>query len=239
MIPGSQTFVRDHVRNIRDFDPILIGVRKVDGLALDGLETAVLPPSRVRRGILWVFGRSPFLDQIVLNRDVVAIHAHFADAGMRIARYARRRKLPLIITLHGADVLRLRREPILGRMFNAYLRREMMRSATLFLAVSDFIKQAALKGGYPASRIRRQALGIPLLSDRTSGIDRSGNTVPKILFVGRMVEKKGLTYLLQACRLLVDAGCRFNLTIIGDGPLLQHHREEGEGLGAHILSGGL
>ena len=234
LLPRSQTFVRDHVQNFRDFNPILLGVRKVDGLPLDGLETVVLPPSRARRAILWLFGVSPFLDQIVLNRDVVAIHAHFADAGMRIARYARRRKLPLIVTLHGADVLRRRRESIVAGLFNAYLRREMMRSAALFLAVSDYIKQAALRTGYPSSRIRRQPLGIPLPSDRASDHVRMGRTFPKILFVGRLVEKKGLTYLLQACRMLVDGGCRFDLTIIGDGPLLARHRKEAEGLGAHV-----
>lgn len=234
LLPGSQTFVRDHVRNFRDFDPVLLGVRRVDGLPLDGLATEVLPPSRVQRALLWAFGVSPFLDQLVLNRDVVAIHAHFADAGMRIARYARRRKLPLIVTLHGADVLRRRREPLHLRLFNAYLRREMLNSTTLFIAVSDFIKEAALRSGYPASRLRRQPLGIPLPADQEPVTDRVAGTVPKILFVGRLVEKKGLSYLLKACRLLADAGCQFSLTIIGDGPLLPRHRKEAEGLGAQV-----
>jgi glycosyltransferase involved in cell wall biosynthesis len=234
LLPGSQTFVRDHVENFRDFDAILVGVRRVDGLPLDGLSTAVLPASRFRRVILWAFGFSPFLDRIVLNRDVVAIHAHFADAGMRIARYARRRKLPLIVTLHGADVLRRRQESIPARLFYAYLRREMLRSTTLFLAVSDFIKEAALKAGYPADRLRRQPLGIPLPADPILATERPDEAVPKILFVGRLVEKKGLTYLLQACRRLADEGCRFTLTIIGDGPLAAQHRQEAEGLQDHV-----
>lgn len=228
LLPGSQTFVRDHVQNVRDFDAVLLGVRRVDGLPLDGLSTAVLPQSRVGRVVLWVFGVSPFLDRIVLNRDVVAIHAHFADAGMRIARYARRRKLPLIVTLHGADVLRRRRESIVARLFYGYLRREMLRSTTLFLAVSDFIKEAALRAGYPAAQIRRQTLGIPLPEDSPVTVQRPDKGVPKILFVGRLVEKKGLTYLLQACRRLADESCRFTLTIIGDGPLAAQHRQEAE-----------
>ena len=234
LLPGSQTFVRDHVLNVRDFDPVLLGVRRVDGLPLDGLATAILPQSRVQRGLLWLFGVSPFLDQLVLNRDVVAIHAHFADAGMRIARYARRRKLPLIVTLHGADVLRRRREPLHLRLFNARLRREMLRSTTLFIAVSDFIKKAALQSGYPADRLRRQPLGIPLPAEQGPTADRAPGTVPKILFVGRLVEKKGLSFLLEACRLLAGAGRQFHLTIIGDGPLLARHRKEAEALDTQV-----
>ena len=88
----------------------------------------------------------------------MAIHAHFADAGMRIARYARRRNLPLIVTLHGADVLRRRKELIIAGLFYGYLRREMLRSTTLFLAVSDFIKQAALRAGYPGNRFAARRL---------------------------------------------------------------------------------
>ena len=54
--------------------------------------------------------------------------------------------------------------------------------------------------------------------------------MPNILFVGRLVEKKGLTYLLQACRRLADEGCRFTLTIIGEGPLAAELRQEAEGI---------
>jgi glycosyltransferase involved in cell wall biosynthesis len=234
LLPGSQTFVRDHVENFHDFDAILLGVRRVDGLALDGLSTAVLPPSRLGRVILWVFGWSPFLDRIVLNRDVVAIHAHFADAGMRIARYARRRKLPLIVTLHGADVLRRRDESLVARLFYGYLRREMLTSTTLFLAVSDFIKEAALRAGYPSARLRRQTLGIPLPENSLVRAQRTDRDVPSILFVGRLVEKKGLTYLLQACQRLADEACRFTLTIIGDGPLAPRHRKEAEDVRAPV-----
>lgn len=230
LLPGSQTFIRDHVENFRDFDAVLLGVRRVKGLDLDQISTAVLPPSRVGRLILWVFGWSPFLDRIVLNRDVIAVHAHFADAGMRIARFARRRKLPLIVTLHGADVLRQRKESIAARLFFGYLRREMLRSTTLFLAVSDFIKEAALRAGYPAARIRRQTLGIPLPQNPPPLAERTDTGAPNILFVGRLVEKKGLTYLLQACRRLAEDGDRFTLTIIGDGPLAAQHRQEAEGM---------
>lgn len=42
---------------------------------------------------------------------------------------------------------------------------------------------------------------------------------PLILTVARLVEKKGLSYLLHACRMLTDQGYDFTCRIVGEGPL--------------------
>ncbi|GAC1658011.1 MAG: glycosyltransferase family 4 protein [Ktedonobacteraceae bacterium] len=44
---------------------------------------------------------------------------------------------------------------------------------------------------------------------------------PRILTVARLVEKKGVSYLLRACRILKDQHCKFTCRIVGDGPLRQ------------------
>lgn len=49
---------------------------------------------------------------------------------------------------------------------------------------------------------------------------------PLILAVGRLVEKKGLSYLLRACRILKDRGYDFQCRILGDGQLRQVLEQE-------------
>ncbi len=52
---------------------------------------------------------------------------------------------------------------------------------------------------------------------------------PLILTVARLVEKKGLLYLLRACRALRDQGYGFDCRIVGEGPLratLEQHIHE-------------
>lgn len=49
---------------------------------------------------------------------------------------------------------------------------------------------------------------------------------PLILAVGRLIEKKGLSYLLRACRVLADKGYDFTCRIVGDGPLRQVLEQE-------------
>jgi glycosyltransferase involved in cell wall biosynthesis len=179
-------------------------------------------------------GHSPQLDTLVRDRNVVAIHAHFAEAGMRIARFAKRRKLPLFVTLHGSDVLSVRRDALPARLLNAYLRRGMFAATTVFLAVSEYLRKSALAAGYPEQRLRTQFLGAPLRNGvaRTAQVDDSDE--PVILFVGRLVDKKGVNYLLKACKRLHDQGCRFKLRIVGDGPQADAYRAEAEPLGATV-----
>ena len=45
------------------------------------------------------------------------------------------------------------------------------------------------------------------------------NTIPQILSVGRLVEKKGFQYLIKALNVLANRGLSFKCDIIGDGPL--------------------
>jgi len=59
-----------------------------------------------------------------------------------------------------------------------------------------------------------------------NGIDPSGffpreaeGEVPRIVSVGRYVEKKGFDVLVEACRLLLVQGLRFRCEIVGGGPL--------------------
>lgn len=234
LLPPSHTFVRDHVENVGALPTVMLGVHRVSGLSLDHLSTETLPKSRIARLILWFTGISPALDRIVRNHGIVAIHAHFADAGMKIARYAKRRRLPLIVTLHGADVLRIRRQGLGKRLATAYLRRGMMDWTRLFLPVSDHIRNAALADGYPAERLRKHVLGVPLPDDQAPSRAKAGRAAPIILFVGRFVEKKGLSFLLSACDQLADRGVNFTLRIAGDGPLRTELREQAGSLGDRV-----
>lgn len=44
---------------------------------------------------------------------------------------------------------------------------------------------------------------------------------PRILFVGRLVERKGVIYLIWAMRILKERGIRAELRIVGEGPLIE------------------
>jgi glycosyltransferase involved in cell wall biosynthesis len=85
------------------------------------------------------------------------------------------------------------------------------------LCVSDFIKDEMLKRGYPADKLQVAHLGVDLSTlarRQITAADAKG-----ILYVGRLVEKKGTRYLIEAYAKLPAATQKQHpLTIIGDGP---------------------
>lgn len=64
--------------------------------------------------------------------------------------------------------------------------------------------------------------GIELLKWKPKEIEqKSTNSTIRILTVARLVEKKGLIYLLKAIKMLVNQGDKVSCSIIGEGPLLE------------------
>ena len=84
------------------------------------------------------------------------------------------------------------------------------RAVDLFIAFTNFARDRFIAGGIPADRIVVKPNFVahdPGRGDHTGGY---------ALFVGRLSHEKGLTTLMQACRLLGDS---FPLKVVGDGPL--------------------
>ena len=59
--------------------------------------------------------------------------------------------------------------------------------------------------------------GLSLAQFQPNGNQKIQSSVPRIVCVARLIEQKGLTYLLKACEILKNQGCAFSCEIIG-GP---------------------
>lgn len=214
-LPPSETFIRDHVRHLRRWQPLLIGLG-VCGSALgvrpdvapfaDSRTGRLLERASHRTGYRGVYGRALRASKPQL------VHAHFGTDATRTLPILRRHHLPLVVTFHGYDVLLAPDHDPTGR-YNARLLEVFERAHTL-LPVSDFLAERLLGLGAPAHKVRTHSLGIPV--DRplaAVGRDRVG-----ITFVGRLVPYKGATDLLKAIALLPEPlRRRTPVTIIGDG----------------------
>jgi glycosyltransferase involved in cell wall biosynthesis len=199
---ASETFVRDQICGLVRYQPLVIG-RDDKGNIPEALAGRVLFRSRA---------------EAVRRHAPVLLHAHFGTDGLRALPLAERLAVPLVTNLHGYDVGRSRSALLLsGRrswMHYALRRRALQRRGTLFLAVSEALRRQAIALGYPAERTRTHYNGVDL-AEFPVGPGGPGT----ILFVGRLVEKKGVEILLRAFGKVRQSRADASLIVIGDGPL--------------------
>ena len=231
LLPPSETFVAAQARALRRFSPFFAALRRVPGgIPLEG-ETVVSLTSRdalgdkLHRRFFMRTGLAPRLSRALGAQTPALIHAHFAIDAALVLPFQKRLNIPLIVSLHGYDVTST--EEALGGTApgRVYLRRkaELHQRTSLFLCVSDFIRRKALERGFPEAKLRTHATGVDLEAFHPNpNISRE----PIVLFVGRLVEKKGCTHLISAMALVQDRHPGAELIIVGDGPLRDQLRRQ-------------
>lgn len=233
LLPSSETFIPSQAHALRRYTPCFAGLRRVPaGLEFDSCETVLLAPGRslshrFRRRLFLETGLAPhFLHTLELHRPAL-IHAHFAVDAAAALPIRQHLGIPMLVTLHGYDATSTdqahRRTPA-GRVF---LRRkaELLAQASLFLCVSEHIRVQAIAHGFPASKLRTLPIGVDLNLFAPDPL-RSRAHDPIVLFVGRLVEKKGCDHLIRAMALVQQRHPTAKLLIVGDGPLLDTLRAQ-------------
>jgi len=173
--------------------------------------------SRLRKAAYDFVPVAPSFHRRVREARPALVHAHFAPDGAAVLPLVRRLQVPLIVTLHGYDVLRSDDEisrSVVGRLYLAR-RTELWARASTFICVSEFMAQKAMSHGFPAEKLQVHYIGV----DRTRFAPSEGVREPIALFVGRLVEFKGCEFALRAMQRVAAEVPGVRTVVIGDGPL--------------------
>jgi colanic acid/amylovoran biosynthesis glycosyltransferase len=212
LLPPSETFILGQVTALSGYEPTLAGLERTrPSLSLPHkpllLSDRVPAISSLKAKVYRRTGIAPFFHRKVKRLRPDLIHAHFAGCGRAALPLARALRVPLLVTLYGADVTVRKPHEIYKRLGE---------EAKLFLCVSGFLRDRALDAGFPSQKLFVHHLGV----DRSLFCPLPSPETPRgVLFVGRLVEKKGCEYLLRAMKLVQRAHPESELTVIGDGPL--------------------
>ncbi len=241
LLPPSETFIPAQACGLRRFSPFFAGLRAVPAsLSIDSEESLLLtrtsnPAAKLRRRLFLETGIAPEFLRALERRHPALIHAHFAVDAAAALPIARSLDVPLIVTLHGYDVTSpdaVLRRTAAGRVF---LRRrpELRARASLFICVSEHLRQRALARGFPAEKLRTLHTGVDLDLFAPDPLYSRARD-PIILFVGRLVEVKGCAHLIRAISLIEQHHPTAKLLIVGDGPLLDPLRAQARAAARHI-----
>ena len=147
------------------------------------------------------------------------VHTHFTGPAARTAWWLRQDfGISYSITAHANDFLSDADEhPGMERL---------LTEASFVVAVSDYSRRL-LAERFPRARIVRVYNGMRF----DNAPAPSPAAPPRLVAVGRLVEKKGYPVLVEACALLKRDGVDFRCEIIGDGPLEPELRRQIASLG--------
>jgi glycosyltransferase involved in cell wall biosynthesis len=241
LLAGSETFVRAQAEALQRYSPVYAGLRTIDGLRLppDRTITAERGAGARLRSLAVEIGRPDraFIGRIRVHSPSL-IHAHFEGGGIVALPIARALGIPLVVTCHGFDVTmddRARMPNPLVRSYYVRRRLGLQRSGARFIAVSEHIRRAMLGRGYPDDRIRVHRIGVD--TERIMpGPEAERERI--VLFVGRLVEKKGGEHLVRAMATVASRVPGTRAVVIGDGPLRGRLESLASALDAPVRFGG-
>ncbi len=222
LLPLPETFIKAQGESLNAYHVHYVGSRIIEhGIILPKDKMTV-----INQGTLYgyfieylfkKFGFSPFKKLEKLKP--VLIHAQFGVGGALALPLKKHLNIPLITTFHGFDITvkdEFAKKSFLGHRVYLQRRNQLIKEGDIFIAVSQFIKQELIEKGFPEKKIIVHYIGVDT-DEFTPNLKQERK--PTVLFVGRLVEKKGCEYLLRAMVKVQKILPKAHLIIIGDGEL--------------------
>lgn len=183
------------------------------GEALLDAATAKVPAPADRVKLLWQFLAAAVLAGELQRSGAQHLHAHFAHVPTTIAMYAAAMAgIPFSFTCHANDIFE-----------RGTALRQKVRRARFTACISDFNRHYLTHLGCDARRMHIVRCAIDLTEYAFRPPSRPKGPV-RIFSVGRLVEKKGVFYLLEAASILRERGIEIEVCVAGDGPLFDELR---------------
>jgi glycosyltransferase involved in cell wall biosynthesis len=171
------------------------------------------------------------LRRLVRREGIDLIHAHWIlPNGFVAARVSRATGVPYAVTLHGSDVFMAERNPVFGAM----ARRALAGAAHVTSCSAELRDRLLRLGGVEhASKVHLVPNGTwPAPAAEAPGRHPA---VPEgtraVVAVGRLVDKKGFEYLLEAAPRILERVPGARIVLGGGGPLEASLRERARRLG--------
>jgi len=211
-----------HIHRFQYFWPAKLQKLCYDGGILPNLKKYFLAKIQV---IPFLFSELASLIRITSVKKIEIIHSHWIiPNGLLAAIIKKMFGVKHILTIHAGDLALLDKLP-----FKKLLARFIVDNTDQITFVSQFGKDLFVKilGRY--KKIDNQFPIIPMGID-TKTFSREINSCLRknklkaadrknILFIGRLAEKKGVEYLIQAVKIVTQSLKRINVYIVGEGPL--------------------
>lgn len=157
--------------------------------------------------------------------EAPVVHAHTGIYGGVVATRLARPDARIVVTEHSSFLGRVLSQPPAARLYE-----EVLERADAFMCVSAALREQVVKR-FPQYAEKVGVLPNAISLDRfTPGPERSPELL-RWLYLGRLLEPKGVKELLEAFALVAAEEPRATLTMVGHGPVEEELRARGAELG--------
>ncbi len=178
----------------------------------------------------FILGQYLAIRKILKEHKIDVIHAHWLiPQGWIACILAQAYKIPFVVTSHGGDLFGLQGNTL------TKVKKIVAEQATAMTVVSQAMEEYLAQVSIKPKILQVIPMGVDLKNRFTPNLKVRRNT-HELLFVGRLVPKKGLNYLLLALPHLLKEHPNLNLNIAGFGPeeLILKQKVKALGLKNHV-----
>ncbi|CAN5409459.1 colanic acid biosynthesis glycosyltransferase WcaL [soil metagenome] len=214
------------VTGLREFETFVIAKQRQCAEAFPFEDVEIAPPARsnfLRRFWLKYVRREPpivyrgeygVIDGILRRRRADLMHVYFGHTGVHLLPFIRRWPKPVVVSFHGADVMRREDRP--GYLENL---KALLQEVPLVMARSHSLLDRLRELGCPEEKIRLNRTGIPMESFPVAGRTFPADGRWRFVQACRLIEKKGLDVALRAFARFGENYPEATFTVAGEGPL--------------------
>jgi colanic acid/amylovoran biosynthesis glycosyltransferase len=234
LLPPSETFIVAQAGAMRRFSPFYVGWRRMAGINVPRETSWTVDgggfPGKLRELRFRYAGPTRAQLARLRERAPRLVYAHFAPDGHAAMQLAEQLGVPLVTALHGYDVTMSDQAMGQTRLGREYLegREALQQKGALFLSCSAYVRQRGLAIGYPVDRTIVHSIGVDVERFQPPPVRQRENIV---LFVGRLVEKKGCSSLIEAMAEVERSIPAAVLVVIGNGRLRSDYEAQASAQG--------
>lgn len=224
-----ETFIYEEIKNLDRFRPVVLthNVINYDLFPLDNiinLKEGLWKINDPNQGVAesftgkiknmkHYFFAHNYFKKLIKKENISIIHAQYGSDGVYSIPLKEKFNLPLVTSFRGLDASKAPKQ-------NPGIYNELFKKGDIFLVRCNSMKKDLILLGCPEDKIIVHHSSIDL--EKFPYVKRksiSSTSTVKILFVGRLVEKKGILDAVTVLKKILNKKYNVQMTIIGDGHL--------------------
>ncbi|MEM3828245.1 MAG: glycosyltransferase family 4 protein [Conexivisphaerales archaeon] len=161
--------------------------------------------------------------------DIIHAHNIFFTTSLLAVLIKRVSHRKLVFSAHLGDVSNLallgRWKALAAKAYEKFFGKIILSSSDAIIAVSHAVRQHVISLGAPPKKVVVIPNGVDL-EEFSSSFNMQKSIKPEVIFVGRLIPNKGLEYLVEAAKILINSKItKVRFKIVGDGPYRQQLEE--------------